>query len=198
MLVNEFTREDFVFGETFYDQCKQIIQWEPTRKISHTRTCNYTFSKPVLSVTWIDNRTKCCSPFCDNYSKYFDAKSANLKKTEEQYLNDLLEAHFLEINASEEHKMLDYDALAEFKLKHYANIGFDNKDFNDILKMMDIMSSAMSGAFSKSFSGLTYETKDDKIKRLKSKKRSVNMYNVSKFCSTSCEEYCDESNCKCY
>lgn len=197
MVVTEFTRDNFDVGSNFYDQCKAIVESNSkSSKPLPPRTCSYKFSKPTLTVTWIDNRKKCCNPYCNEWSSYSNVKEDNLKNAELQYLNDALDAHFLEVNADNNHRALDYIALSEFKTKNYYNDQILG-DFSKLFAAFDVMSGALSSTMLSSMSVLTNETVQEKIIRLKSKKKSLSLYRTTKYCSKSCEQLVDDMGYKC-
>jgi hypothetical protein len=193
MVVNEFTENNFPYGGGFYNECRRVIN---DSKSLPPRTCSYKFSKPTLTVTWIDNRKKCCNPYCNEWSSYSNVKEDNLKNAELQYLNDALDAHFLEVNADNNHRALDYIALSEFKTKNYYNDQILG-DFSKLFAAFDVMSGALSSTMLSSMSVLTNETVQEKIIRLKSKKKSLSLYRTTKYCSKSCEQLVDDMGYKC-
>jgi hypothetical protein len=160
--------------------------------------CSYTFTKPILSINWVDNRHNCCNPKCNKLSRYYDVSKDNQEAAERQYLNDALEAHFIEIKATPEHKAQDRMRLGEFISNTYypnqPDVGFD---MNKVMAMLSAAGSTMQAGFTPDLSALSNETEAQKIQRLKSKSRKVNKYKVEKYCSESCEEYCKYLDCGC-
>jgi len=161
-------------------------------------SCTYKFTKPVLSITWVDNRHNCCNPKCTKLSRYYDVSKDNQEAAERQYLNDALEAHFIEMKATPEHKAQDRMRLGEFISNTYypnqPDVGFD---MNKVMAMLSAAGSTMQAGFTPDLSALSNETEAQKIQRLKSKSRKVNKYKVEKYCSESCEEYCKYLDCGC-
>jgi hypothetical protein len=197
MVVNEFTRDDFEPSSNFYDQCKSIVDNMASQsdKGTVTRTCSYKFTSPTLTITWLDNRRKCCNPYCKEKSISYLEKEDNLKDAEIQYLKDALEAHCLEINASQEHRNLDFNALTEFINQHYyQDLPSLGTEVNNFLSIMNDVSSWVPLV---STSLLKKETNQEKISRLRSKSKKLNIYQVTKYCSKECEQICIDNEYRC-
>lgn len=169
--------------------------------LSQSRTCTYKFVKPKLNVTWNDNRIGCCNPNCRYWAGYYENKKSNLENAEIEYLNNLLKAHFIENNCDDTHKALDFMALNEFIVSNYY--GWDmNNSVGQSLIAIGTAGSVLSYAYENAFSNMSIfgyqESTSEKLKRLKSKNKIVNIYNVqSKYCSKYCKEYCEIFNIKC-
>lgn len=196
-VVKEYKLGNFPMGDSFYLECKSIVD-KLDGVVQSKVNCDYKFTKPVLSITWVDNRHGCCNPTCNKLSKYYDASEENKIEAEIQYLKDALEAHFIETNATPEHKVEDRMRLGDYISKtYYANqpdLGFD---LNKVIAMMNSYGSAIQGGFTSTISALNNETNTQTIQRLKSKSRKIYKYKVEKFCSSSCKEFCEYVDCDC-
>ena len=169
---------------------------------NQTRTCTYKFTKPKLTVTWNDNRIECCNPKCRYWACYSENKKSNLEKAEIEYLNDLLKAHLLENNCDDAHKLSDCMALNEFVIASYYGLTEKNS-VHQALVAMGMIGFMTNDVFETAFNNSSVfgykQTNEEKIKKLKSKNKVVNIYNVtSKYCSKECKEYCEFYDIKCF
>jgi hypothetical protein len=147
---------------------------KPIPAVSNS-VCSFVFKKPILTITYVDNRTMCC--YCNKrYAQYSTSESA--ASTEAiAYLGEELYLHFKNSNANEQHQQQDLDRFQKFVAENYSILASYGVAFSvKLAEMLDI-----SG------------------ERLCSKNRNVKRYNIkSKFCSSECEDRCSYSqNCKC-
>jgi len=148
--------------------------------------CSFQFSKPKLNITWVDNRKSCCNPYCKNYATYSNNKTTNQIIAEKKYLSDIMEAHFLEVNASEEHKKSD-----RLRLFNFMNSTYINNNSNDIFSAFNLENMGFSMmSLENPFASL--QSKETRIKELKSKNREVDMYSTGRYCSEKCKKFCND------
>ena len=159
------------------------------------RTCSFALSKPSLNITWVDNRVKCCNPYCKMRSQYHENKKDNLERAEINYLFDLLKAHYLETNCDNNHKASDGLYFTEIIPKLYAKT--ESEEFlyryfaSELATKGIAVQSILEGM-------VLFETPEQKIQRFRNKKRSIPIYSVtSSYCSKNCKEYCELVGIKC-
>ncbi len=147
---------------------------KPTSPVSNS-ACSFVFKKPILTITYIDNRTMCC--YCKKkYAKYEEHSTA--KETEEMaFLGEQLYMHYEAINADDNHKTKDRDQFKAFIAKNYNTISAIGIDF---MIAWGEMKNMLEG-------------------KLVDTNRKVKKYTInSKFCSNECEEKCSYSErCEC-
>ena len=153
---------------------------KPTSPVSNS-TCSFVFKKPILTITYIDNRTMCC--YCNQkYAKY--EERTLFKGTEElEFIGEQLCMHYQAINADDDHKTKDRDQFKAFIAKDYK------KDFEGVF--MTEVGIDMMIAYG--------EMKNLLGGKLGDTNRKFDKYTInSKFCSTECEDKCDRSQrCQC-
>jgi hypothetical protein len=137
-------------------------------KSQPTQVCKLIITKPKLNFTIVDDRKRCyCCP--DYYARYSLSDINEQKKSEElSYLNALLDKHFKDTNANEEHQKNDRGKLFDYIEKTYGI---------DIVTMATSMYGGIFNTLS-SFLG------EDPL----NKNRKIYKYTLkSKYCSTRCE-----------
>ncbi len=161
-------------------------------------SCSFQFSKPKLKITWVDNRKSCCNYTCKNYAVYTNKKSENLLIQEQVYLTNILEAHFLECDADENHKNSDRARLNKYITENYY------KSSNPLEAMLGMtqslaLSSGMAYQLTSRFEsslGIS-KTKSQRIQELKSTNFELNLYETSKYCSDKCKNISTYYGYKC-
>ena len=73
--------------------------------------CTFQFTKPIIKMNYIDNRTKCC--YCNNFATYSEIPNLQLQQ-EEAYQAEKLFLHWQNIGASEEHQNNDIERQLDF------------------------------------------------------------------------------------
>jgi hypothetical protein len=179
-------RGDYINGA--YQPPVEIRQTEIANNLTTTGNCSFQFKKPTLKIKWIDNRRSCCNYDCKNYASYTDIKKKNLLNQEQIYLTNILEAHFIECDADENHKIRDREKLTKYLNENYYNSSNPLESMLGLTQSM-ALSSGMAYQITSRFEssmGIS-KTKSQRIQELKNTNFELNLYETSKYCSDKCK-----------
>jgi tetratricopeptide (TPR) repeat protein len=146
--------------------------------------CNFTFKRPQLTFTFVDNRKMCC--YCREKYAQYTTKSDSEAKGEETmfYFGELFSSHCHQVKASDQHIQEDIIRLSKFVLDNYgllSYIQFPAAAGGELMAMK-------LNEYSSSYVHNPYVSTN----------RKVNKYNVETFCGPECQDKCSLiSSCKC-
>ena len=174
-LIFTFLFSNFCFSQNERHSSPFRISTESENSLS-IEECDYNFSIPNLSFSFIDNRKMCC--FCErSLSKYSTVEDFTNKKnfSEAEYIQEQLIYHLRINKGDESHVKKDFARYTEFIKDNYGSIA-----------PLVIFSSLLQVPISISFGQML-----NSIPKEPSTFRKINKYNItSKFCTNECASKC--------